>query len=81
MLSVILIAATATRPSEVWNQEQTEAAGIVWRGNYTDGTPQPYEYVANEDCNTDTVYRKMCRRSGELASIRHLERGQAVTSS
>ena len=58
MLSVILIAATATRPSEVWNQEQTEAAGIVWRGNYTDGTPQPYEYVANEKLMLCT---KMCR--------------------
>ena len=25
----------SARFNEVWNQKQTEAAGIVWRGNHT----------------------------------------------
>jgi cathepsin X len=47
--------------NEVWNQEQTEAAGIVWRGNHTT-SPLPHEYLKTEDlpdaftwCNKDGV--------------------------
>jgi len=36
------------RLSEVWNQEQTEAAGIVWRGNHT-VSPLPHEYMKDSD--------------------------------
>jgi len=34
-LSCVVALVCARRPSEVWNRTQTEAAGIVWRGNLT----------------------------------------------
>merc|ERR1712178_321642 len=50
--SLILLAIVATafgteRLNEVWDQTQTEAAGIVWRGNST-VSPLPHEYMATE---------------------------------
>merc|ERR1712178_33035 len=50
--SLILLAIVATafgteRLNEVWDQSQTEAAGIVWRGNST-VSPLPHEYLAME---------------------------------
>jgi cathepsin X len=47
-----LVAASAfvaptQRVNEVWNQAQTEAAGIVWRGNHTK-SPLPHETLADE---------------------------------
>jgi len=36
------------RINEVWNQKQTEAAGIVWRGNHTI-SPLPHEYMETAD--------------------------------
>jgi len=35
VLSLALLAFVSARVSEVWTQTQTEAAGIVWRGNHT----------------------------------------------
>jgi len=35
------------RVNEVWSKEQTEAAGIVWRGNHTI-SPLPHETLADE---------------------------------
>lgn len=56
-----LIGVASARMNEVWNQEQTEAAGIVWRGNHTI-SPLPHEYMATQDlpdaftwCNKDGV--------------------------
>jgi len=52
-----LATAATTRPTEVWNKTQTEAAGIVWRGNFTDGTPQPYEYIKDADLPDELDWR------------------------
>merc|ERR1712054_262639 len=41
------VSAASARLNEVWNQSQTEAAGIVWRGNNT-VNPLPHEYLATE---------------------------------
>ena len=41
--AVLLVGVTVARRSEVWTQQQTEAAGIVWRGNHTDGQLLPHE--------------------------------------
>merc|ERR1712216_484147 len=56
-----LVALSSARLNEVWNQAQTEAAGLVHRGNYTI-SPLPHEYVKTEDlpasfnwCNKDGV--------------------------
>lgn len=38
----------SARMNEVWDRNQTEAAGIVWRGNYTT-SPLPHEYMKTED--------------------------------
>jgi len=38
----------ARRVGEVWGKEQTEKAGIVWRGNLTK-TPLPHETLRSED--------------------------------
>lgn len=46
--TLALVAAAAARHNEVWNRTQTEAAGIVWRGNYTI-SPLPHEYVKDSD--------------------------------
>ena len=35
------------RVNEVWSKEQTEAAGIVWRGNHTK-SPLPHETLGDE---------------------------------
>jgi len=44
-----VVAATAqARINEVWNRTQTEASGIVWKGNHTT-TPLPHEYIKSED--------------------------------
>jgi len=61
-LAMAAIAGSASaRINEVWNQTQTEAAGIVWKGNHTT-SPLPHEYVKTEDvpnsldwCNKDGV--------------------------
>jgi cathepsin X len=34
--------------NEVWSREQTEAAGIIWRGNKT-SDPLPHDYIKDED--------------------------------
>jgi cathepsin X len=59
-LGAVLGVASA-RINEVWNQKQTEAAGIVWRGNHTI-SPLPHETLKTEDlpdaytwCNKDGV--------------------------
>jgi len=65
MFSKLLVASTvavvSARMNEVWNQQQTEAAGIVWRGNKTT-SPLPHEYIKSEDlpaahnwCDNDGV--------------------------
>merc|ERR1719345_92214 len=48
LLSTALAAGEHVRVSEVWNQAETEANGIVWRGNKTT-TPLPHEYIKSED--------------------------------
>eukprot|EP00729_Bicosta_minor_P008948 gene8948-21182_t len=47
--AVLLVEVTVARRSEVWTQQQTEAAGIVWRGNHTDGQLLPHEYIKDKD--------------------------------
>jgi len=62
MLAVIVASAAASvRRSEVWSREQTEAAGIVWRGNLT-RSALPHETLRSADlpdsftwCNKDGV--------------------------
>jgi len=61
VLLLAFIGASSARLSEVWNQAQTEAAGLVHRGNYTI-SPLPHEYVKTEElpaslnwCNKDGV--------------------------
>jgi len=49
--SAMAVAVSANKGSytnELWNQQQTEAAGIVWRGNYTTD-PLPHEYLKDSD--------------------------------
>ena len=56
LASAGLVAAAAATPvvqqsgriNEVWNQKQTEAAGIVWKGNDTK-TPLPHEFMDSAD--------------------------------
>jgi cathepsin X len=48
LVTAALLAPAAARINEVWNQKQTEAAGIVWRGNHTT-SPLPHEYMKTED--------------------------------
>merc|ERR1712196_412349 len=43
---------TAKPGSEVWGKEQTEAAGLVHRGNYTE-SPLPHEFLKMEDLPTN----------------------------
>merc|ERR1719163_2703462 len=67
-LAMAAIAGTASaRINEVWNRTQTEAAGLVWRGNHTT-SPLPHEYIKDEDlpdslnwCDKDGV--NYCTRS------------------
>jgi cathepsin X len=47
LVAIAAVGATA-RINEVWNRAQTEAAGIVWRGNHTT-SPLPHEYMKTED--------------------------------
>ena len=66
MLAAIAPNAAFTAPAtgrinEVWDQKQTEAAGIVWRGNHT-VSPLPHETLKSEElpdaftwCNKDGV--------------------------
>jgi len=35
IVALFACASAASRPSEVWNKTRTEAAGIVWRGNFS----------------------------------------------
>jgi cathepsin X len=73
MLTPIALIASAAvarsgRLNEVWTQEQTEAAGFVWRGSKT-VTPLPQDYVKDSDlpeehnwCNLNgTSYCTMSR--------------------
>jgi len=60
-ISATSFVAPTARPSEVWSQAQTEAAGIVWRGNHTK-SPLPHETLTDEVlpksftwCNKDGV--------------------------
>ena len=52
MLSFLSSSPSFTAPAtgrvkEVWTKEQTEAAGIVWRGNHTI-SPLPHETLSDE---------------------------------
>jgi cathepsin X len=47
-VSLALVAGASARINEVWNQTQTEAAGIVWKGSHV-VTPQPHTYIKTED--------------------------------
>merc|ERR1711934_49094 len=51
-LAAIAAASAAPRFNEVWNQSQTEAAGLVHRGNNTI-SPLPHEYIATESLPTN----------------------------
>jgi cathepsin X len=44
----LAIAATNARLNEVWTKEQTEEAGVVWKGGYT-FEPLPHEYIKTEE--------------------------------
>merc|ERR1719272_2658495 len=48
LLSTALAAGEHVRVSEVWNQAETEANGIVWRGNKTT-SPLPQDYIKDAD--------------------------------
>eukprot|EP00048_Salpingoeca_helianthica_P014394 m.221498 g.221498 ORF g.221498 m.221498 type:complete len:327 (+) comp15815_c0_seq1:51-1031(+) len=60
-------AAAPRRPSEVWNRTRVEAAGIVWRGNFSDshdkltvpngGLPQAYTWCDVNGTNYCTISR------------------------
>eukprot|EP00756_Hemistasia_phaeocysticola_P043101 Hpha_TRINITY_DN17007_c5_g1::TRINITY_DN17007_c5_g1_i3::g.166521::m.166521/K08568/CTSZ; cathepsin X len=45
-LAAAFAAAEARRVSEVWGKEQTEKAGLVWKGNLTK-TPLPHETLSS----------------------------------
>merc|ERR1712196_370872 len=51
---------TAKPGSEVWGKEQTEAAGLVHRGNYTE-SPLPHEFLKMEDLPTNFTW---CDKDG-----------------
>merc|ERR1719231_2156811 len=52
LAAVIAAASANVRLNEVWNQAQTEAAGLVHRGNFTT-SPLPHEYIATESLPTN----------------------------
>jgi len=61
ILAALVLPSAHAYMNEVWNQSQTEAAGIVWRGNYTI-SPLPHDYITDEEvpaeftwCNKDGV--------------------------
>ena len=47
-LTVSEDATPTRRATEVWGRAQTEAAGIVWRGNYT-VSPLPHETLSSTE--------------------------------
>merc|ERR1712196_532482 len=51
---------TAKPGSEVWGKEQTEAAGLVHRGNYTE-SPLPHEFLNMEDLPSNFTW---CDKDG-----------------
>jgi len=57
-VTAALIVGASARINEVWNQEQTEKAGIVWRGNHT-LTPLPHEYMKTEDLPANFDWRNI----------------------
>merc|ERR1711988_1468941 len=46
LLALAALATANVRTTEVWTQEQTEAAGLVHRGNFTI-SPLPHEYISD----------------------------------
>ncbi len=46
--AITAMAANNGRLNEVWGQAETEAHGIVWRGNHTI-SPLPHETLKTED--------------------------------
>jgi len=58
--SLLVSASARTHSNEVWNQTQTEAAGIVWRGNYTT-SPLPHDYVQDSELPSDFTW---CNKDG-----------------
>jgi len=55
-VAALSIAGRSGRLNEVWNQAQTEAAGIAWRGNYTT-SPLPHEYMKTSDLPASLDWR------------------------
>lgn len=64
ILGLVAAVAFATpvikRHNEVWTKEQTEAAGLVHRGNFTI-SPLPHEYIDTKDLPTNFTW---CDRDG-----------------
>lgn len=56
--TLALVATASARLNEVWNKQQTEKAGIVWRGNATI-SPLPHEYVRDEDVPSSYDWRNV----------------------
>merc|ERR1712166_1295270 len=52
IVTALVIGAASAYVNEVWNQEQTEAAGLVHKGNSTI-SPLPHEYLATSQLPTN----------------------------
>merc|ERR1712086_873036 len=52
IVTALVIGAASAYVNEVWNQEQTEAAGLVHKGNST-SSPLPHEYLATSQLPTN----------------------------
>merc|ERR1712086_107808 len=52
LFTALLIGGASAYLNEVWSQEQTEAAGLVHRGNFTT-SPLPHEYLATSQLPTN----------------------------
>merc|ERR1712085_228911 len=52
IVTALIIGAASAYVNEVWNQEQTEAAGLVHKGNSTI-SPLPHEYLATSQLPTN----------------------------
>eukprot|EP00666_Eupelagonemidae_sp_cell4sb_P013002 gene13002-13621_t len=46
-VAVLTAAAVSAHRNELWSREQSEAAGVVWRGNHT-LSPLPHETLKDE---------------------------------
>ena len=48
LVALAFVAVSQARVSEVWSQEQTEAAGFVHKGSHI-VSPRPQDYIKDED--------------------------------